>query len=74
MSAFDHETLREWRLDSGLTSEEICVRAKVSYPHLRAVEDGTQYPSIALLERLAAVFGRSAGELFTDDAESAGAR
>jgi transcriptional regulator with XRE-family HTH domain len=74
MGTFNHRRLREWRLASDLTPEQVCVRAEVSYPHYRAVEDGTRGPSVALLERLAAVFGRSAGELFTgSDAERAGA-
>jgi transcriptional regulator with XRE-family HTH domain len=73
MGSFDHRKFREWRLDSGLTREQVCVRAApLSFPHLVSIESGTRDPSIALLQRLAAVFGRSPGELFTRD--EAGAR
>jgi transcriptional regulator with XRE-family HTH domain len=75
MSTFDHRVLRKWRLESGMRAEQVCVDARVSYPYLRAIEDGASpSPSIRLLERLAAVYGRPMGELFTDDAETAGAR
>jgi transcriptional regulator with XRE-family HTH domain len=72
---FDHRVLRAWRLESQYKPEQVCVLADVSYPYLRAVEDGASpNPSIHLLTRLAAVYGRDIGELFTDDAEPAGAR
>jgi transcriptional regulator with XRE-family HTH domain len=76
-TVFDHHLLRAWRLESGLKPEQVCVLAQVSYPYLRAIEDGARAnPSIRLLTRLAAVYGRDPGELFTtdDDAEPAGAR
>jgi transcriptional regulator with XRE-family HTH domain len=76
MAFFDHRKLRAWRLASGLRPEEVCARAQVSYSYLRAIEDGARVnPSIAVLTRLAGVFGRRVGELFTDDEpEPAGAR
>ena len=75
MVTFNHRVLRTWRLDSGLTPEQVCVAASVSYPYLRQLEDNGGNPSSALLARIAAVYGRPLGELFTDgDAEPAGAR
>jgi len=78
MHKFDHRVLRTWRQESGMPPELVCVRAEVSYPYLRAIEDGARArPSIALLTRLAAAYGRDVRELFTDrgeDAERAGAR
>ena len=77
MTGYDYRPLRAWRLESGMTPELVCVRAEVSYPHLRALEDGARSPSIAVLTRIAAVYGRDVRELFTDsdgDAELAGAR
>jgi transcriptional regulator with XRE-family HTH domain len=76
MSAtFDHRVLRAWRLESGLRPELVCVRADVSYPYLRSIEDGNRVrPSIELLTRLAGVYDRDIRELFTDYPEPAGAR
>jgi transcriptional regulator with XRE-family HTH domain len=74
MATFDHRVLRTWRLESGLRPEQVCVLAQVSYPYLRAIEDGASpNPSIHLLGRLAAVYHRDVGELFTEDTP-AGAR
>ena len=50
-------------------------RAQVSYSYLRAIEDGARVnPSAPLLARIAAVYGRSLDELFTDGTEPASAR
>lgn len=74
MATFDHRVLRRWRLESGMKPEQVCVLAQLSYPYLRAIEDGARpNPSIHLLGRLAAVYGKPVGELFTDDIP-AGAR
>ena len=75
MATFNHRVLRAWRLESGMTPEQVCVAAPMSYPYLRALEDGRRTrPSIGLLTRLAEVYGRDVRELFTDDAAQAGAR
>jgi transcriptional regulator with XRE-family HTH domain len=72
---FNHARLREWRLQSGKTAEEVCYRARVSYPYLRQLEDGTAAnPSAALLVRIAEVYDRPLGELFTVDAAPASTR
>ena len=73
MATFDHRVLRRWRLESGMKPEQVCARPAV-YPYLRAIEDGARpNPSVHLLGRLAAVYGKPVGELFTDDIP-AGAR
>ena len=75
MATFDRHKLRAWRLESGLTPEQVCVLAQVSYPYLRRIEDGYKAsPSMAVLTRLAAVYRRDVRELFTDDPERAGTR
>ena len=75
MATFDHHVLRRWRLESEYTPEQVCVLAQVSYPYLRGIEDGIRpTPSLALLTRLAEVYGRDVRELFTDDPDRASAR
>jgi transcriptional regulator with XRE-family HTH domain len=73
-TAFNHHVLRAWRLESGLKPEEVCVAAPISYPYLRQLEDNGGNPSAAMLARLAAVYGRDLGELFTSDPDPAGVR
>ncbi len=73
-TAFDHRVLRQWRLESGKTPEQVCVAAPISYPYLRQLEDGHGNPSAAVLARIASVYGRDVGELFTSDHDPAGAR
>ena len=72
----NHHVLRTWRLDSGKTLEEVAYRARVSYPYLRSLEDRGGNPSAALLNRIAAVYGRDVRELFAldPDPDPAGAR
>lgn len=75
LPAFNHRLLRTWRDESGLRPEEVAARAQVSYSYLRAIEDGARVnPSAPLLARIAAVYGRSLDELFTDGTEPASAR
>jgi transcriptional regulator with XRE-family HTH domain len=73
-TAFNHRVLRAWRLGSGLTPEQVCVAASISYPYLRQLEDKGGNPSAGVLARLAAVYRRDLGELFTSDPDPAGAR
>ena len=72
MPTFNHRVLRTWRLESGLRPEEVCYRAEISFSYLRTLEDRGGNPSAIVLARLAAIYGREVGELFTPD--SAGAR
>ena len=67
----DHRKLRQWRLASGLRPKEVAARLQVSYSHLRSIEDGTRNPSVYVLTRIAAFYGKPIGELFTDDTEDA---
>jgi transcriptional regulator with XRE-family HTH domain len=72
---YDYRALAAWHRESGMRLELVCVEALISHSYLRALLTGAfTRPSIRLLERLAAVYGRDIGELFTDDAEPAGAR
>lgn len=75
MPTFNHRVLRAWRTESGLRPERVCVDADMSFSYLRQLEDGTaRNPSASVLARLAAVYGRDVGELFTPDHDPAGAR
>lgn len=63
-SYVDSARLREWRDISGLRIEEVCSRAQVSYPYLRALEAGARInPTIDTLTRIAAVYGHAASDL-----------
>lgn len=66
--------LRTWRLASGMTPEQVCVAADISFPYLRAIEDTDRvHPSVAVLDRMTRVYGRTLAELFADDDESCAA-
>jgi transcriptional regulator with XRE-family HTH domain len=72
-TTFNHRMLLQWRHDDGRRAEEVCAAAGCSFSYLRMLEDGHRAnPSATLLARLAAVYGRSLDELFTDT-EPAGA-
>ena len=59
MATFDHRVLRAWRLQSGMKPEQVCVQADMSLLDLRALEAGAhRNPSVGLLTRLAAAYGR----------------
>ena len=45
MATFNHRVLRTWRLESGMTPEQVCVLARLSYPYLRQLEDTGGNPS-----------------------------
>jgi transcriptional regulator with XRE-family HTH domain len=74
MPAYDHRPLSVWHQESGKRLEEVCVLVPVSYSYLRDVMRGVKQPSIEMLTRIAAVYGRDMRDLFTNDAASAGAR
>ena len=67
MPTFNHRVLRTWRLESGLRPEEVCYRAEISFSYLRVLEDRGGNPSAIVLARLAAIYGRDVGDLFTPD-------
>jgi transcriptional regulator with XRE-family HTH domain len=67
MPTFNPEILLTWRLESGFKIEAVCVLARCSYSTLRGLETGDRrHPSIDLLTRLADIYGRPVGELFTE--------
>ena len=56
--------LRAWRAESGLRPEEVCARAGISYAYLHSLELGRRTnPSLAIIKRVAAAYGRDAREL-----------
>jgi transcriptional regulator with XRE-family HTH domain len=71
---FHYAVLRQWRAESGMTAEEIAYRARCSLSYLRRLEAAGGNPSAGMLCRLAAVYGRDVGELFTASPDPAGAR
>ena len=72
---YDHLKLRAWREAAGLSREEACVRIGCSCSWLTALELGVarRMPSLAMLTRLAEVYGHEPGELLTGS-RSGGAR
>jgi transcriptional regulator with XRE-family HTH domain len=60
---YDPEKLRTWRAESGLTREQVCTRAGLSYPWLRKLERGEADPSLKLLVTLARFYGHDPAEL-----------
>jgi transcriptional regulator with XRE-family HTH domain len=62
---YDNEKLRAWRLDAGLTREEVWSAVGVSVSWLTDLEKGRAKgkPSLDLLVRLARLYGHEAGEL-----------
>jgi transcriptional regulator with XRE-family HTH domain len=50
-------TVRELRLEAGLTKKEAAYRAEISPSTLHRIEDGQTHPSAVVIARLARVFG-----------------
>ena len=74
-TAFDRHSASRLAPGIGYTPEQVCVLAQVSYPYLRAIEDGYQdRPEPRAADPAGWVYGRDVRELFTDDADRAGAR
>ena len=72
---FNNRMLRTWRLEDGRRPEQVCVEASMSFSYLRRLEDGSaSNPTASVLARLAAVYGRDVGELFTPGPDPARAR
>ena len=67
-TGFSHRKLRELREAAGLSREQACVRLGISYPYLVALEGGDKQPSVRMVSRLAAGYGRHPGDLFCDEA------
>lgn len=62
-AGLDRRVFRRWRLDAGYSPAEACALVPISRPHLDAIERGVKTPSVALLLRLAEVYGKSLGDL-----------
>ena len=61
---YDHEKLRAWRAESGLTRTEASYAAGIAYPTLADLEAGRYTnPTVEMLTRLAEVYGRPVGAL-----------
>lgn len=62
--ACDYTRFRRWRHESGLTPEQVCAAAHVSYSYYRRVEDGkAARPSASVTGRLLEVFGKTLADL-----------
>jgi transcriptional regulator with XRE-family HTH domain len=67
MSVLDHHKLLQWRLELGLRPEPAAAEAGISYSYLSAIEYGKRVnPSLELLARLCAVYGKTLSDLFDD--------
>jgi len=62
-NVFDYAKLARLRRASGLSAEQFCVKAGLSFPYLWRLETGGNDPSLALVGRLAAALGINPGEL-----------
>ena len=62
-AGIDHVRLRAWREAAGLTREQVAVSAGISYPLLCAIELGNRRPRLAMLHRLATLYGHDPAEL-----------
>jgi transcriptional regulator with XRE-family HTH domain len=64
---YDNEKLRAWRLESGLTREQVWSSVGVSVSWLADLERGRAKgkPSLDLLVRLARLYGHDAADLLT---------
>ena len=62
---YDHELLRAWRDEAGLTRERVGVDLNMGASWLALLEQGGRHPSLALLIRLARYYGHEPGELLT---------
>jgi len=61
---YDHAKLLAWRVEADLTREQVCVAGGISFPWLSALERGEgRAPSLAVLTRLAQLYGHEPGEL-----------
>lgn len=61
---FSPAKLLEMRAEAGLDRRAAAARLGVSYSYLEALERGERLPSVAMVVRLAAGYGRHPGELF----------
>lgn len=56
--------IQRLRKRSGLTQEALAERVGIAAPHLSRIENGSSYPSLACLDRMATEMGIDVRELF----------
>ena len=61
--------IREFRLQSGLSQDELADRMDISTPYVSMLEGGKRYPSIEMLIRIAIALGVRPGALLDRIAE-----
>lgn len=67
-------SVRYWRLNAGLTADEVAVRARVSRPSVTRLERGEGQASGSVLLRVAAVLGIAPGMISLDGPDGDGGR
>lgn len=60
------ERLRKLRSESGLTQEEVALRADITTSYYGQLERGQANPSVGMLEKICAVMGISIADIFTE--------
>ena len=60
------ERLRGWRIESGLTLQEVALRSSVAASTVQKVESQSMVPTVAVLIKIARGLGRSPVDLFED--------
>lgn len=66
------QVIRGLRMERGLTQEQLSLEADVAASNLSRIENGLRQPTSTVLQRLAAVLGRSVSEIYAvleDDPE-----
>jgi len=58
--------IRRFRKDIEWTQEKLAVRLKISNEFISRLENGTEYPSIRLLEKMAVIMKRKLFEFFIE--------
>ncbi|WP_242362011.1 helix-turn-helix transcriptional regulator [Limosilactobacillus antri] len=68
MSRYGHNvTLRDARLDEGLSQRQVAEQAEMSIAAVRRIECGERFGTFATMYKLAKVLHKSVDELFFDD-------
>ena len=69
--AIDYESIgkriKRYRIDKGMSQEELCEVVAVNYKHINNIEAGRRYPSLELLVMIANALDVSADDLLTDN-------
>lgn len=68
MSTFG-EKLRRLRMQRGLTTRELGELLGISHPFVTRMEQGKKMPNVAMVVKIAAVFGVSVDQLVHDEME-----